>query len=36
MNFDYDIVIPKNGEFGSKLQNGEWNGLVGDLAKGVK
>lgn len=34
MNFDYDIVEPKDGTFGSK-QNGQWNGCVGDLAKGV-
>lgn len=34
MDFDYDLVIPEDGEFGLKV-NGVWNGLVGDLAKGV-
>lgn len=35
MQFDYDLVIPDDEEFGRKLPNGEWNGLIGDLAKGV-
>ena len=34
MDFDYDLVIPSEGTFGQKV-NGVWNGLVGDLAKGV-
>lgn len=34
MDFDYDLVIPKDRSFGSKV-NGAWNGLVGDLTKGV-
>ncbi|XP_011500900.1 PREDICTED: glutamate receptor ionotropic, kainate 1 [Ceratosolen solmsi marchali] len=33
MEFDYDLVIPEDGEFGVRV-NGIWNGLVGDLAKG--
>lgn len=35
MQFDYDLVIPEDQEFGKRLPNGEWNGLIGDLAKGV-
>lgn len=35
MQFDYDLVIPEDGEFGKKLPNGEWSGVIGDLAKGV-
>jgi len=35
MHFDYDLVIPEDEEFGKKLSNGEWSGLIGDLAKGV-
>lgn len=35
MQFDYDLVVPEDKEFGKKLPNGEWNGLIGDLAKGV-
>jgi ionotropic glutamate receptor len=34
MEFDYDLVIPEDGDFGVRV-NGIWNGLVGDLAKGV-
>lgn len=36
MQFDYELVIPEDEEFGKKLPNGEWNGLIGDLAKGVR
>lgn len=35
MDFDYDLVIPEEGTFGVKI-NGNWDGLVGDLAKGVQ
>ncbi|XP_036139677.1 ionotropic receptor 25a isoform X3 [Monomorium pharaonis] len=34
MQFDYDLIIPEDREFGKKLSNGEWTGLIGDLAKG--
>ncbi|XP_051160876.1 ionotropic receptor 25a-like isoform X13 [Leptopilina boulardi] len=34
MDFEYDLVIPNDREFGAKTPNGEWTGLVGDLAKG--
>ncbi|KAF7407327.1 hypothetical protein HZH66_001864 [Vespula vulgaris] len=34
MQFDYELVIPIDRSFGEKLQNGQWSGLVGDLAKG--
>ncbi|XP_029173656.1 ionotropic receptor 25a isoform X2 [Nylanderia fulva] len=34
MQFDYDLVIPEDEEFGKKLPNGEWSGVIGDLAKG--
>lgn len=35
MDFDYEIVIPKNGTFGKKRTGGNWDGVVGDLARGV-
>lgn len=35
MQFDYDLIIPEDQEFGKKLPNAEWNGLIGDLARGV-
>ncbi|XP_053972088.1 ionotropic receptor 25a [Hylaeus volcanicus] len=34
MQFDYDIVVPEDREFGKKMANGQWNGLIGDLSKG--
>ncbi|XP_046146027.1 ionotropic receptor 25a isoform X1 [Osmia bicornis bicornis] len=34
MQFDYDLVVPQDRQFGKKLPNGQWNGLIGDLAKG--
>ncbi|XP_012347986.1 ionotropic receptor 25a isoform X2 [Apis florea] len=34
MQFDYDLIIPEDRQFGKKLPNGQWNGLIGDLAKG--
>nr|CAD7574253.1 unnamed protein product [Timema californicum] len=35
LKFDYEIVAPKNGKFGSRLPDGTWDGMVGDLAMGV-
>ncbi|KZC07022.1 Glutamate receptor, ionotropic kainate 2, partial [Dufourea novaeangliae] len=34
MQFDYDLIIPEDRQFGKKLPNGQWDGLIGDLAKG--
>ncbi|KAJ8703788.1 hypothetical protein PYW07_013082 [Mythimna separata] len=34
MSFDYEIVSPKSGDFGKKLPNGTWDGVVGDLMRG--
>lgn len=36
MQFDYELVVPVDRQFGKKLPNGQWNGLIGDLAKGVR
>ncbi|XP_057657197.1 uncharacterized protein LOC130894392 isoform X2 [Diorhabda carinulata] len=33
LNFDYQLVEPKEGTFGKKI-NGVWNGVVGDLVSG--
>ena len=35
MNFDYEFSSPKSGKYGKRLPNGKWDGLVGDLARGV-
>ena len=34
MDFDYEIVVSKNRAYGSKLENGTWTGVVGDLISG--
>uniref|UniRef100_A0A182MFV8 Ionotropic glutamate receptor C-terminal domain-containing protein n=1 Tax=Anopheles culicifacies TaxID=139723 RepID=A0A182MFV8_9DIPT len=34
MNFDYDLVSPRNGTFGLRDVDGKWDGLVGDLVVG--
>ncbi|XP_050081416.1 glutamate receptor ionotropic, kainate 2 [Anopheles maculipalpis] len=34
MNFDYDLVSPRNGTFGQRDPDGRWDGLVGDLVTG--
>ena len=35
LDFDYEIIVPKNGTFGKKLSNGVWDGTIGDLIRGV-
>ncbi|KAF5281024.1 hypothetical protein FQA39_LY05229 [Lamprigera yunnana] len=34
LNFDYELVVPKNGTFGKKDSRGRWNGLIGDIVSG--
>ncbi|XP_026471820.1 uncharacterized protein LOC113376108 [Ctenocephalides felis] len=34
MNFDYELVVPKDNSFGVRARDGTWDGLVGDLASG--
>lgn len=35
MEFDYEFSKPKIGRYGKKDPQGKWDGLVGDLARGV-
>lgn len=35
MNFDFEFSKPVIGKYGEKMPNGKWDGLVGDLARGV-
>jgi len=35
MQFDYEFSKPVKGKYGKKQPNGKWDGLVGDLARGV-
>ncbi|XP_059157771.1 glutamate receptor 3-like, partial [Physella acuta] len=34
LEFDYDIYLVNDGKFGSKMPNGEWNGMIGELLAG--
>ncbi|XP_045489738.1 ionotropic receptor 25a [Pieris rapae] len=34
MGFDYEIITPRTGDFGKRLPNGTWDGVVGDLMTG--
>ncbi len=34
MDFDYEIVVSRNREYGHKQDNGTWTGVVGDLISG--
>lgn len=34
MNFDYDLIEPERKTMGMRLENGKWNGLIGDLVSG--
>nr|XP_003700444.1 PREDICTED: glutamate receptor ionotropic, kainate 2 [Megachile rotundata] len=34
MEFDYELVVPQDKQFGKKLPNGQWDGVIGDLARG--
>lgn len=35
INFTYDLYLVPDGAYGSKLPNGTWNGLIGELTKNV-
>ena len=35
VNFDYKIKLVGDNNYGKKLKNGSWNGMVGELTKGV-
>ena len=35
MGFDYTIRLVADGQYGGKLEDGSWTGLVGDLVNHV-
>lgn len=35
MNFDFEYIMPRAGEYGKRLEHDRWDGLVGDLIVGV-
>ncbi|KAK3099395.1 hypothetical protein FSP39_003765 [Pinctada imbricata] len=32
-NFDYDICLVKDGQYGKAMENGTWDGMIGELTK---
>ena len=35
LNFKYQLYLVHDGKFGSKLDDGSWNGMIGELLSGV-
>ena len=35
LKFDYEVYLVPDGNFGVKLPNGEWNGIIGEILSGV-
>ena len=35
LDFDYDIYLVHDGNFGSKQGDSNWNGMIGELLAGV-
>lgn len=35
VNFTYEICLVKDGKYGAKNDNDTWNGMVGELTRGV-
>ena len=35
INVDYKIELVKDGRYGAKNENGSWDGMVGELVRGV-
>jgi len=32
----FDIKLVKDGKYGSRERNGSWNGMIGELVRGVR
>ena len=35
LKFDYEVYLVHDGNFGSKQEDGSWNGMIGELLEGV-
>ena len=35
VGFDYDLCLVPDGKYGAQLDNGTWNGMIGQLVKQV-
>jgi len=36
VGFDYEITPVRDGRYGSRLPDGQWNGMIGELTRGVR
>ena len=36
LGFQYELYLVPDGNFGSLKSNGEWNGMIGEVLKGVR
>lgn len=36
LDFEYELYLVHDGNFGSKQPNGEWNGIMGEILCGVR
>ena len=36
LDFKYEMYLVPDGNFGKKKENGEWNGMIGEVLKGVR
>ena len=35
LDFNYELYTVPDGQFGAKMDNGEWNGMIGEVLSGV-
>lgn len=35
LKFKYDLYVVPDGNFGVQTENGEWNGIIGEILSGV-
>jgi len=35
LDFDYEISLVRDGKYGRRLADGTWNGMIGELLRGV-
>ena len=35
LKFEYDLYLVPDGNFGSRTESGEWNGMIGQILNGV-
>jgi len=36
VGFNYEISLVRDGKYGSRIENGSWNGMIGELTRNVR